>query len=89
MVQEPDVFTLDLQDLNNSVVFVVSLSNQTGKHVKVSQTGSLAVFPNMESFEAFLPVSKVCRDSSPYEVTFTKVKEIALAESEGIYQILN
>jgi hypothetical protein len=88
MLQTPDVFTYDLHELNNSLVFIVSLSNVTGRHIKVSKSGALAVFKSFESFEHFKIGSQVAKDSSPYEVTFQQMKEIANKETDGFYEIL-
>jgi len=88
MVLETDKFTYDLQDLNSSLVFIVSLSNVTGRHIKVSKTGALAVFTNIQTFEHFKSGSQVAKDSSPYEVTFQQMKDIANKESDGFYEIL-
>ena len=88
MVLETDKFTYDLQDLNSSLVFIVSLSNVTGRHIKVSKTGALAVFSNFETFTHYKSGSQVATDSSPYEVTLEQIKDIANKESEGFYEIL-
>lgn len=89
MVHEPDVFTFDLQDLNNSTAFIVSLSNLSGKHVKLNKTGALAVFQNLESFEEYKKISNVCCESTPYEASFTLVNKIAKQESNGVFQIMS
>jgi len=88
VVHEPDVFTFDLQELNNSVAFFVSLSNISGKHVKVKTTGALAVFKSLESFEDYKKISDVCCDSAPYEASFTVINSIAQKESNGVFQIM-
>ena len=88
MLQTPDVFTYDLRELNSSLTFVVSLSKVTGRHIKVSKSGALAVFSSLQSFEHFKQMSQVATDSSPYEVSLDEMKEIANQESEGFYEIL-
>jgi DNA-binding transcriptional regulator YhcF (GntR family) len=89
MLQTPDVFTYDLQELNNSLSFIVSLSNKSGKHVKVAKSGALAVFTSMKSLEAYKQISNVVTDSKPYEVSFEEMKDIASKEADGLYQILD
>lgn len=88
MLQTPDVFTYDLQELNSSITFVISLSKVTGRHIKVAKSGALAVFSSMQSFEHFKGVSEVASESNPYEVSLDEMKEIANRESEGFYEIL-
>ncbi len=88
MLQTPDVFTYDLQDLNSSLLFIVSLSKVTGRHIKVAKSGALAVFSSMQSFEHFKSMSVVATESTPCEVSLDEMKEIAKQESEGFYEIL-
>jgi hypothetical protein len=84
----PDQFTYDLTELNSSVVFIVAKNHNTGKFVKVNQTGALAVFSSMQVFEDYLNISNVLKNSTPYDMNFDEIKAIANQESEGFYQLL-
>ena len=57
MVQEPDVFTFDLQELNKSVNFVVAVSHVSNKHVKLKDSSALSVFASINVFETYLDIS--------------------------------
>ena len=84
----PDQFTYDLTELNSSVVFIIAKNHRTGKYVKVNQTGALAVFSSMQVFEDYLNISKVLKNSTPFNMSFDEIKNIANLESEGFYQLL-
>jgi len=84
----PDQFTYDLTELNSSVIFIVAKNHNTGKYVKINNTGALAIFSNLQIFEDYLNISKVLKNSTPIEMKFSEIKMIADQETEGFYQIL-
>lgn len=85
----PELFTYDLTDLNNSIVFIVAVSNKTDKYIKVNSTGALAVFKNLEGLHNFMQNSKVLSDAFPQELTIPEIKEIANRYTSGFYQIVD
>jgi hypothetical protein len=88
MLQTPDVFTFDLQELNKSVNFVVAVSHVSNKHVKLKDSSALSVFASISVFETYLDISEVLKDSTPKTLPFDEIKQIAERESNGLYQIL-
>ena len=84
----PDQFTYDLTELNSSVVFVVAKNHKTGKFVKINSTGALAVFASLKVFEDYLNISNVLKNSTPIDLSFEEIKNIANLETDGFYQII-
>lgn len=85
----PELFTYDLTELNNSIIFIVVISKKTGRYIKVKSTGALAVFKNKEGLHNFMQNSKVLSDSFSEELTIPEIKEIANRYTSGFYQIVD